>query len=343
MNRVPVRRLAALVAALFWRTFVQAANETEELDSTIREVIEQHDDLVQFRKSLTAVGLFETLLDNETVALTVFAPVDSAIEGNDIWSRYLENTDSFQKNLLHTVNNHIVNGTMDADAVFSAETIQSDEDYLVNNPIVKTIEGARITESIQTKNGYLHIVSDVFKPKFFEDPLSDMEAMPELGPDRESDQRLSLVDVVDYLNVRDMYSAWEPNGMTHVACRIRAFNRMPDYFTQTINNAESDSVLYGELMNASFANQTIQNFVEYSLINKVYDSDRIEHGYEELIMAQNGCAHMWVTKHQDKICFNDACLVIEPPAFSPAGTPSEKRIQIASNGYGTKNRISATT
>jgi hypothetical protein len=41
---------------------------------------------------------------------------------------------------------------------------------------------------------------------------------------------------------------------------------------------------------------------------------------------------MWVTKHHDLICFNDACLVISPPAFSPAGTPSSRRLRFANNG-----------
>jgi hypothetical protein len=314
-------------------TSTGAVTETES-SSTLHDVIEERSDLTLFRKSLTAVGLYDSLLNNSTVTnLTVFAPVDSAIQGDKIWSQYLDNVDSFRVLLLHTVNNHIVDNLMSAEAVFSAEVgcIVSREDYLVNNALVDTIEEAQITDSIRTANGYLHIVTHTFRPKFFDSTLADMEQLPELGPDQEDDQRLSLVNVFDFLQVRNRLTVVNPNGMTHVACRIRAFNRMTDYLTQTIN--DSPDVKYGELMNASFKGETIHNFVEYSIINKLYDLDRLEDGYEELIMSQNGCAHMWITKHHDLICFNDACLVISPPAFSPAGTPSSRRIQYASNGY----------
>jgi uncharacterized surface protein with fasciclin (FAS1) repeats len=307
-------------------------NETST-SNTMRDVIQERDDLSLFRKSLTAVGLFDSLMDNATVTnLTVFAPLDDAINGDDVWTKYLANPKMFEAHLLHTVNNHIVDNLMDADAVFSAEvgTIVSREDFLVNNPLVKTIEGGQILESIKTANGYLHIVTEVLQPKFFHTTLEELSLLPELGPDQEDDQRLSLVDVVDFLDVRSRYSVWNPDGMTNVACRIRAFNRMSDYFTQTINDAPD--VKYGELMNASFKDETIHNFIEYSIINRVYDLDQLEHGYEELIMSQNGCAHMWVTKHHDLICFNDACLVISPPAFSPAGTPSSRRMYVGSNG-----------
>jgi uncharacterized surface protein with fasciclin (FAS1) repeats len=254
---------------------------------TLRSVIEDQSNLISFRKSLMATELMETVLGNLTANLTVFAPSDDAIKASDIWTRYLQDSTKWKTNLRHTVTNHFVDGMMSATEVYEAAigSIESWEDMLENNPDYYTIENAKIEKTFKTANGYLHITDGVFRPKFFDVTLADMDNMPELGSDQEAERRLALTDVVDFLDVRDRYSQLMPEGMTHIACRIRAFNRMEDYLTQTIN--DSPNVKYGELMNASFKDESIYNFVEYSIINKVYDSDSIQHGYEELIMSQN--------------------------------------------------------
>lgn len=307
---------------------------TDADTGSIRDIILERDGLSNFRLSLTAAGLFNTLMDNRNANLTVFAPTNRGIEESAIWMKYLNDREYWKGNLLRTVNNHIIVDKVYStpDAVYKADPLglQSLEDMLRARTSTQggTIENQQILETVNATNGVLHIVNGIFEPQFFDMSLARLEVMPEFGPDEED--RIALVDVIDHLQARYEYDRDLPMGMTNVGCRIRAFNRMPDYLLQTINRAHD--VKYGEFLNDSFVNETIYNFVQYSLIEKVYYDTDYEHGYEELIMSQNWCAHMWVTKHEERLCFNNACMVIAPPAFSNPGTPEEKRIQIANNG-----------
>ena len=76
---------------------------------------------------------------------------------------------------------------------------------------------------------------------------------------------------------------------------------------------------------ATFKNETIYNFLEYSLLPKNYYRTDIPDMYQGLVMPIHNCAHMWVTKgaHQ-RLCFNDGCQVATP----------HPREFLSSNGYG---------
>jgi len=298
----------------------------------VRDVFLEKTELSKFRESLTALGLFDTLLNDPDAQLTIIAPRNHAIEASEPWMTYLKKFKNWMMNLRHTVYNHILEDQALSKEELEAGVHLSMEDNLYGNINSQSIDSVKIVCTIPASNGYVHIVDSILTPKFFNDDLSELEIMPEFGPDRDQADRTSLVTVVDFLDARYMYERRLPNGMTNVGCRIRAFNRINDYHKWTINQAESDSLIWGEFLNETFKNESFHNFIEYNIIEKVYNVDDLDNLYEELIMSTNWCAHMWVTKHQDKICFNNACLVIAPPAFSKIGTPASRRIQIASNG-----------
>jgi len=299
---------------------------------TILKIIMDNQDLVLFRHSLEAIGAAE-LLDDNSQKLTIIAPVSRAVKAEPLWMKYLDHSNDWAMNLRHTVHNHIITGHNLTAHQLEQGTHVSLEDRLYGDLDHDMIENAVIHCSIKASNGYLHIVDQIMRPKFFDSSLSELEVLPEFGPDRDVMDRVSLVNVVDFLDARDDLDRDLPRGMTHVGCRIRAFNRINDYLKQTINNAEIQSVKWGELLNETFKNESHYHFMEYNMIERMYSVDDMEHGYEELIMSSNYCAHMWVTKHQEKICFNNACLVIAPPAFAPIGAPISRRIQFANNGY----------
>jgi len=300
---------------------------------TIKEILEQEPRLNKFRKAGMFAKYHEGIFADPSQRLTVFAPKDEVLSADNTFMFYLNNSKIWHINLQKTVDNHIIDGEkLDFTGVmeYPGEALQSKEDILRVNKLFNTIESGTIEESFEASNGYVHVVSAIMEPQFYKDSFREMEILPELGPDRDEKQRVALTDVVDFLGVRDMLNEERPEGRTHVACRIRAFNRMVDYLKQTIN--WTPDVTYGEFMNATFRNESIHNFIEYNLIDKLYYDSDYEDGYEEIIMASNGCAHMFVTKHEEELCFNDACMVIAPEAWSPIGTVATHRKRVANNG-----------
>jgi hypothetical protein len=140
-----------------------------------------------------------------------------------------------------------------------------------------------------------------------------------LGPDELG--RVALTDVVDFVDARSELSQYRSEGQTFVGCRIRAFNRLDEYLPQTIN--ESYNVTYGEFLNETFQAETIRNFIQYSIIPKNYYLDDMAEGFAELTVPLPKCGHMWVTKRDGRLCFNNGCVVETP----------DPRQYLASNGY----------
>ena len=286
---------------------------------TLRNLIVDRPDLNKFREALNGVGLLETVLDDNTQQFTIFAPTDEAVDANVIFSTYYNGLSTsppkWQGNLLPAVKNHMIEGaSLKRGDIFNSQTteIQSMTDKLRVSQFLQVVGGAQIvTADIEASNGMLHVVSRVIEPAFFENTLANLELQPEFGPDHLG--RVSLQTVVDFVGARSHFYTLRPEGMTQVGCRIRAFNRMGlDYLPQTIN--DSNDVKYGEFLNASFKNETIDNFIRYSLIPRTYYMDDIPNRYEDLIFPVNNCSHMWITKRDGRLCFNDGCVVSTPYA-----------------------------
>ena len=183
----------------------------------------------------------------------------------------------------------------------------------------KQIEAATlIVSDVEASNGILHVVDKVFP--LFDSSFAQLEKQPEYGPD--ALDRVSLVDVVDFVNGRGVLDRVYETGATFAGCRVRAFNRMGlDYLTQTINGAQD--VKTGELLNETRKDETIRDFLEYSLLDQNFVLEDIPNGYVELVRPVAGCAHMFVTKRNGQLCFNDGCVVATP----------DPRTYLSSNGY----------
>jgi hypothetical protein len=127
---------------------------------------------------------------------------------------------------------------------------------------------------------------------------------------------------VDFVGARSELSQYRSEGQTFVGCRIRAFNRLEEYLPQTINESPK-GVIEGEFLNATFKAETIRNFIQYSIIPKNYYLEDMEEGFAELTVPLPKCGHMWVTKRDGRLCFNNGCVVETP----------DPRQYLASNGY----------
>ena len=72
-------------------------------------------------------------------------------------------------------------------------------------------------------------------------------------------------------------------------------------------------ILDGEFLNETRKDRTIYEFLEYTLIDGNYYYNDVQNGTQELVMAANGCSHVWVTKSTAGVlCFNDGCAVRTP-------------------------------
>jgi hypothetical protein len=297
---------------------------------TLRDAIEERDDVILFQKALIALDMFEQVLGDDSQTFTVFAPSDSAIDDSELWNLYFtgmdKNPPTWNRHLRAAVNNCIVKGPgLTRDQVFNNEIteLESLHDDLLISQFLGRVGGAPIeTADIVASNGILHVMSGVLEPEFFDHTFADLEKQSEFGPDHLD--RTSLVDVVNLSGTRGEFAKSREGGTTMVGCRIRAYNRMGlDYLPQTVNG--SFNVKDGELMNATRVNETYGE-VMYGLIPQNYYSEDILPGFYDLVLPVNGCAHMWVNKFEGVLVFNDGRTV---------ETPNERTF-LASNGYVTK-------
>ncbi|GKY93565.1 hypothetical protein MPSEU_000323900 [Mayamaea pseudoterrestris] len=295
---------------------------------TVRYIINNRDDLSMFRDALVSLGLFDILLDDPKMNVTVFAPTNDVLLQDATFQLYTRgqqfNPPTWHDNLEGVMRNHIIaNASLTADQVFDKEQLQSLYSELTINTFFRKVEQADIVEANKTAtNGYVHIVNSLVAPPFVYDTFSNLEEEEELGPDVLG--RTSLVNVVDFVDGRSQYDMIVDRGLTHVGCRIRAFNRINDYQKWTINSVNHSGVIEAEFLNASMVNETIHNFIQYTLVPKNYYYNDMEAGFEERIMPVPNCGHMFVTKHVDKLCFNNACTINTP----------DLRTFLAANGVG---------
>jgi hypothetical protein len=169
------------------------------------------------------------------------------------------------------------------------------------------IEDASLaTPNLQASNGILHILDHVLPASFDAYTLADMESQSELVP--LSGQK-ALPDVVDFVQARDDLKELRDKGMTFLACSARAMRNI-DTYTESINGAAT--VLDGEFLNASLKTSTRDLFVEYSILPQNFYYDKLSNNTLALTKPISGMGHMWVTKQGDKLCFNNACVVMEP-------------------------------
>lgn len=308
---------------------------------TVRELINRDQELSMFKTICQKAGLFEGILDDEAGSMTVFAPTNDALKKNPNTKLYYQNgldlnVPAWYEHLVATAKHHILmNTTLKTPALYDGERSVVTSFYGENidvSQISKTIGSGAIDPDKKDQvgeNGVLHVIDHVLKPKFFSNSFAKLELHSEHGPDHL--KRVSMVDVVDNVKGRQALKEVRPDGTTYVSCRIRAFNRLGSkghadtYLTQTINN--SPNVKFGELMNESFASESLHNFVQYQLLDKNYYRSKVEDDFEQLIMPTARCGHMWITKHKDKLCFNDGCLVYETNPIP------EYKEYLASNGY----------
>mmetsp|Transcript_1548 Transcript_1548/g.3358 ORF Transcript_1548/g.3358 Transcript_1548/m.3358 type:complete len:740 (-) Transcript_1548:97-2316(-) len=317
-------RIFLWVLASFWSLgSVQAQR-------TIRQVLEENDNLSMFRASLSAVRWLEEELDDPTKQYTVFAPTDQAIQASAFWKMYMQGMDEqpvrWNYHLLHTCMNHIVeNQVVSASELFDGTInhIFSLEDSLVVTHTNQLIGGARmISPNLNAANGIVHVIDKVLNPDFYAQSLSNLQRQTEFGPDWLD--RVSLLTIVEFTNSLNYFEKLVPEGQTQVGCRIRALNRIGlFYLPKTINR--SPEIKFGEFLNASFTDETIHNLIEYSLIHKNYYRKDMPDHYMEWIMSANGCSHILVTTGATgRLCFNDGCQVATP----------KPREFISSNGVG---------
>jgi uncharacterized surface protein with fasciclin (FAS1) repeats len=302
--------------------------DTPSGPQSLRDLIVNHAELKSFRLALDAAGLLETLLDDETRNITVFAPNNDAMDADGHMVLVRKGMDEtpprWSGHLKAALYNHFVNETYTESAIFdmTRTEIQSMQDSIVISQWSRQVGLASVvTPDLLATNGILHIVKKVIKPEFFDNSFARLELQEENGPDIEN--RTSMVDVVDFVDGRPTLQTVRDTGTTYAGCRIRAFNRMGlDYLPQAINDAKN--VKYGELLNESFTDETLHNFVEYQLIPRNLYLDLIPNGFQELVTPVAGCGHMWVTKSSGRLCFNDGCVVSTP----------DPRWYLSSNGVG---------
>lgn len=282
-----------------------------------------------FSTALQATGMLDALLGNASQRLTVFAPTNAAIKASPQFLLYLKGLNAkpvprWHEHVIAALRQHIlVDQVLTSSNIFDLKLTQlnSMQDPISISQFGNTVQNAVITEAnITASNGVLHVVSAVIQPKFFTQPFSQLELQQELGPDYLG--RTSLVDVVDFVGGRETLNTINQQGTTFVGCRVRAFNRLNEYRPQTMNGSP-DGVIKGEFLNATYKAKTLKTFIDYSMIPKNYYGEDIYDGFMELIVPTSKCGHMWVTKNQGQLCFNDGCVVTDP----------DPREYLAGNGY----------
>jgi hypothetical protein len=212
--------------------------------------------------------------------MTVFAPTNTALQANPIFQMYTKGQQfappTWHKNLDAAVRNHIVaDEALSIQAVYNYTRLQSLYSMLSIDKTFGRIEQASVIEAnITALNGYIHIVNQVIEAPFMTTSFKDLELEPEFGPDKPLN-RTSLVTIVDFCSARAEYQIVVDKGLTMAGCRIRALNRINDYQKWTINPGGSldPGLIKAEFLNASFINETIQEFIQYSLIPKNYYFD----------------------------------------------------------------------
>jgi len=279
-----------------------------------------------FRDALRATGLLDTVLSSSAASstpyITVFAPTNQAIWGSPQMQVYMQGLDElpyprWHHHLLHAVQQHIVvdesKAWTHAD-IFDRQTTEllSLRDPIVVNQWESLVANANVIEPDgMATNGILHVVDSVFPANFLSEPFSQLELQLEYGPDYL--ERTALVDVVDFVEARDELNLVREEGMTFVGCRIRGFNRIEEYLTSTVNGSP-EGVVLGEFLNETFKEETMRNFIKYNMLPKNYYYDDIpnDNKFVELIEPIANCGHMWVTKRDGKLCFNNGCVVETP-------------------------------
>jgi uncharacterized surface protein with fasciclin (FAS1) repeats len=297
-----------------------------KIDGLAQEPFEEAG-LSMFRDALQAIGLLDEFLgDAVTRNYTVFAPTNGAIKENGHFTVYMKGLDEeWHFHLKGAVMHHIVtNATLLTEHIFDLKTteIQSMQtDFVDVSQWPKNIGGAAIIaerSNLEASNGVLHIIDKVLQADFMDQPFSQLELQSEYGPD--DLDRVAMADVVDFVGGRETLNQILEAGQTFVGCNIRAFNRLDEYLPWTLN--DSLNVTYGEFLNETFREETRHNFIEYNLIPKNYYYDDIPDGFTDLTVPVNQCGHMWVTKNNGQLCFNNGCVVETP----------ELRTFLASNG-----------
>lgn len=285
--------------------------------------------LTLFRDALQAVGMLDGLLSNATGVFTVFAPTNAAIKASPQMQLYMLGMDEkpsprWKYNLIAALRQHIVPDVrLNSSDIFDLQVTElaSLLDPIAVSQFSKTVQGAALIESdVIASNGVLQVVSSVIRAKFFDESFAQLELQSELGPD--DLQRVALTDVVDFVGAREKLNVVRDTGTTFLGCRIRAFNRLDEYLPQTINGSP-DGVIKGEFLNETNKIETIHNLIDFSTVPKNYYNEDIVNNFEELTLPLPNCGHMWVTKNDGMLCFNNGCVVETP----------DPREYIASNGY----------
>lgn len=287
----------------------------------IRSVDDQEpDSLSLFRDALRATNMLDAFLGNHDAKFTVFAPTNRAFWDSTQFQLYMEGLDEkplprWHQNLKHALQQHIVADlALNFTDIFDLQRddLTSLRDSIPINQFEFMLQDANVTEAdIQSTNGVLMVIDKVLRPNFFSESFAQLELLSEYGPDKLN--RTSLVDVVDHVGARELLNRVSHDGLTFVGCRIRAFNRLPEYLPQAVNESPN-GVIDGEFLNSTFKEETIINFLQYSMIPKNYYNEDIpdDNKFVELIVPMANCGHMWVTKRNGELCFNNGCVVHEP-------------------------------
>ena len=312
--------IAAVLVSSIGRTSAQTTTASATLAAIVTErsnSTEDESSLSMFRDALLHTKMFDEVLGNTTRSFTVFAPTNKAILESPIMQLYLrgsnETVPTWNRHLLIALRHHIVpDFAYNNSDLFSGQRVEimSLQEQLDISQFQGTIQGSTLFQAdLFATNGILHIVNKVLPTRFFNETFAQLELQPEYGPDHLD--RTAMTDVVDFVQARELLSTIRPDGLTFVGCRIRAFNRLEEYLPKAINGSP-EGVIHGEFLNETFREQTKHNFIQYSMIPKNYYSPDIPNGFMELTIPISNCGHMWVTKREGVLCFNNGCVVETP-------------------------------
>lgn len=303
--------------------FLLFAQRAWAQDETLAQVLTDYLELSETVKILEETGIFEEFLQDENRQFTLLAPTNAALQADERVASYLVGVDEVRPlwlgHLYGVMANHIIaDEALTFDDIFDASrtSLDSMRDPILVSQVEGTLSDRDITivaKDVIATNGVLHIIDGVLPPEFFNNTFRNLELQPEFGPDALEPPRMSLQSVTDFIGARDFFDDFRPNGLTQLGCRIRAFvdrNMGQDYLEQTIN--DSDTVQEGEFLNETRKDETVEQFLRYSMLPYNFYADSIPRFYQELVTPLNDCGHMWITSKDGKICFNDGCIVQEP-------------------------------
>ena len=319
------RRSIVLCGALAlwqWLAVQAAAPSLVDLMASVPELSLFYESIIFFPETLD-------VLSDATQQSTVFAVSNQVIQAAQEAAVMFE-SDDWTAHLLAVLRHHVVpNQTLTADALWALDSVTTmlPEEQVLPIAQQMIIGGASITTpDLTASNGVLHIIDQILWPAFSKTTFANsLEAHEEFVTPTDS-TFTSLVDIIDFVGGRPVLDKYHASrGSTFLGCDLKALLTLETYLPQTINGAAT--VLSGEFLNNTFTDQTRRNFVEYNVLKQNFYYNNMQEGFVAISYPAAGCGHMFVSRKNGRVCFNNACVVMDD---TNNNTP---RQYLTSNGY----------